>query len=100
MLGEEYGEGDQGIVGAVLVSPSHLIAVVLSYRLLFRVLMDCIQEQLEVLERRSDNPVPLDDMESEVRDQLVEVFGETFAAKMARDGSWARGLLAKAQVAG
>ncbi len=62
--------------------------------------MRCGQEQLEVLERRSENPVPLDDMESDVRDQLVEVFGEAFAAKIVRDGGWARRLLAKAQVAG
>jgi hypothetical protein len=61
---------------------------------------ECVQEQLEVLDKRSENPVPLDDMENEVRDQLIEVFGETFATKIARDGSWARRLLAKAQVAG
>ena len=62
--------------------------------------MSCIQEQLEVLERRSESPVPLDDMESEIHDELVEVFGEMFAAKIERDGSWARRLLAKTQVAG
>ena len=62
--------------------------------------MNCLQEQLEVLERRSENPVPLDDMENEVREQLVEVFGETFTAKIIRDGGWARRLLAKAQVTG
>ena len=93
MLDEEYGEGDEGIVGAVLVS-------LFGLRRLARMLMTCVQEQLEVLERRSENPVPLDDIESDVRDQLVEVFGEAFAAKIVRDGGWARRLLAKAQVAG
>ena len=58
------------------------------------------QERLEGLKRRGENPVLLDDMESEVHDQLVEMFGDTFAAKIARDGGWARMLLAKAQVAG
>jgi hypothetical protein len=97
MLGEEYGEGDEGIVGAVLVS---LPFAFLFYCLLARMFTNCVQEQLEVLERRSENPVPLDDMESDVRDRLGEVFGETFAAKITRDGGWARRLLAKAQVAG
>ena len=39
-------------------------------------------------------------MESEMHDLFAEVFGETFAAKIARDGGWARRLLVKAQVAG
>ena len=98
MLDEEYGEGDQGIVGAVLVSLSFGRFAALSFICSCSRLVE--QEQLEVLERRSENPVPLDDMESEVHDQLVEVFGETFAVKIARDGGWARRLLAKAQVAG
>ena len=98
MLDEEYGEGDEGIVGAVLVSLA--LTALQFHRLLGHMFMTCVQEQLEVLERRSENPVPLDDMESDVRDQLVEVFGETFAAKITRDGGWARRLLAKAQVAG
>jgi len=96
MLDEEYGEGDEGIVGAVLVSLP--LTVLQFYRLLAQV--NYVQEQLEVLERRSENPVPLDDMESDVRNQLLEVFGEAFAVKIARDGGWARRLLAKAQVAG
>jgi len=54
--------------------------------------MNYVQEQLEVLERRSENPVPLDDMESDAHNQLLEVFGEAFAVKIARDGGWARRL--------
>ena len=99
MLDEEYGEGDEGIVGAVLVSLP--LAIFCSFIVwLAQTFMTCLQEQLEVLERRSENPVPLDDMESDVRDQLVEVFGDTCAAKIVRDGGWARRLLAKAQVTG
>ena len=74
MLDEEYGEGDQGIV---LVSLSFgRFAFVGAYHVydLFK------QRQLEVLDMRNENPVPLDDTESEEYDQLVEVFGETFAA--------------------
>jgi len=47
--------------------------------------MNYVQDQLNVLERRSENPVPLDDMESDMRNQLLEVFGEAFAVKIARD---------------
>ena len=39
------------------------------------------RNNFEDLDRRSENPVLLDDMESEVHDQLVEVFGETHPYK-------------------
>ena len=88
MLDEEYGEGDQGNVGTVLVSHSFgRFAVLFVCWLVCIYVQDlCKQEQFEVLYRHSENPVLLDDMESEVHDQPVEVFGETFAAKTARDG--------------
>ena len=89
MLDKKYGEGRRG-----------RFAIFIVCWLIVHIHDVWKQGQFEVLDRLSENPVPLDDMQSKVYDQPVEVFGETFAAKTARDSGWARRLLSKAQVAG
>ena len=66
---DEYGEGDQGTVGTVLVSHSVCCFAVLFVCWLVCVHVQdlCKQKQFEVLYRHSESPVLLDDMESEVQ---------------------------------
>lgn len=48
---------------------------------------------MEKLKPRSKAPVPLGEMDGDVKEKLDEVFGARFARIIGKDGGWARSLL-------
>jgi hypothetical protein len=56
------------------------------------------QDALTKLKPPSKVPIPLDEMESDTKRELEEMFGPRFARLISKDGAWAKALLNKPEI--